>query len=122
MPGMPADLLYRDILLATNGDLWVATNHGLLRYAGGNWAHFTQADGLRNDDLDALAAREGALWAAYRDSIGLSRFHLVNGRLADGEPGCRQRRWMGSALTTRDGFGRTPTRAFTCWTMASGAG
>jgi signal transduction histidine kinase/ligand-binding sensor domain-containing protein len=62
-----------------NGALWVGTQNGLARWAGGrDWRVFTKADGLTSEIVRALAAdAEGGLWIGTEGG-GLNR--LLDGR------------------------------------------
>jgi ligand-binding sensor domain-containing protein len=54
----------RDLDIAGDGSLWIATGGGgLVRYAKGDFARFTKEDGLLNNHITAIAEDDsGALW------------------------------------------------------------
>lgn len=77
-----------------NGDVWMATSHGLSRYSekDGTWSHWTREDGLPGDSISALAfhqdgtlfvgtACEGLAILAPDDSA--LKWTLVAGELSD---------------------------------------
>ena len=68
---------------AANGDIWVGSADGLFRLSGGNWSHFTAADGLSHRVVLALApAKNGDLWVGYRYGGGLDHIRM-NGRVPE---------------------------------------
>jgi hypothetical protein len=64
------------------GVVWLATTQGLARFDGKGWKVFTKADGLKADQLSAIAQGQGALWLVYRDSVGISRMQFAGERPA----------------------------------------
>jgi len=76
VPGIPSTAYFYDIRVDEKGMVWIATSNGLIRYDGSRWRVFTKADGLKADDLVSLALRDGELWVAYRDALGIARLHL----------------------------------------------
>ena len=60
-----------------DGDVWIATSLGLARYseAGQSWTHFTRADGLPSDQIQALAfAADGTLFVGTQcDGLAIGR-------------------------------------------------
>lgn len=89
---MQANASFRDIVVTEAGVVWVATSKGLLRNNQGQWRIFSTADGLVSDDLGALAERNGQVWVAYRDALGMTCF-TVDGDTLHGHP-----------ITSRDGL------------------
>ena len=70
------------IILDSAGSLWVGGSKGLLRYREGKWTRFTKRDGLRHDSVTHIAETpDGAIWIAYRDSVGVSRLTFTQGKL-----------------------------------------
>lgn len=63
------------LLVDRDGALWIGTeNHGVYRVHAGETDHFTAAEGLSSDDINAFYQdREGNLWVTT--SNGLDRFH-----------------------------------------------
>jgi len=56
------------------GALWLASDHGLLRYKDGRWTRFTRRDGLSGDSVYNLACSCGGdIWISYDDSPVISR-------------------------------------------------
>ena len=74
IPSTTAEAIFRDILVAEDGAVWVAGSQGLSRFSRGRWETFTNQNGLAADDLDVIAERRGVVWVAYRDALGISRF------------------------------------------------
>lgn len=69
-----------------DGAIWAGVGEiggGLLRYADGAWSRYGPGEGLPRDQLmGLLAARDGAIWVSYLDSVlrlapGGRRFELV---------------------------------------------
>ena len=64
------------------GALWVASDHGLLRFKDGTWTRFSKRDGLTGDSVYNLACpSDGAVWISYDDSPAVSRLTYLSGRL-----------------------------------------
>ena len=61
----------------TDGDVWIATNGGLARYAEASdtWSYFTRAEGLRDDQINAIAFdAAGNIYCATQESgIAMAR-------------------------------------------------
>jgi PAS domain S-box-containing protein len=76
IPGVAAETGVYQFLVDQSGVVWLATSHGLARFDGKNWKVFTQADGLKADQLSAIAEGQGALWLVYRDAAGISRMQF----------------------------------------------
>jgi PAS domain S-box-containing protein len=76
IPGVPAETGVYQFLVDADGVMWLATVHGLARFDGKGWQVFTTADGLKADQLSAIAQGQGALWLVYRDSVGISRMQF----------------------------------------------
>jgi diguanylate cyclase (GGDEF)-like protein len=67
----------RSIVEGSDGTIWVGGIGGLYSLSGGQWKHWTKADGLR--DLQVLSlgvGTQGAIWVAYRFMSGMDRIHL----------------------------------------------
>jgi diguanylate cyclase (GGDEF)-like protein len=92
IPGVPPVTQFRDIAIDPTGIVWIASNHGLLRFDGVSWRVFTRRDGLELTDIDSLALHNGEVWLTYRDAIGISRVRFTNGRLSS------------TLISTRDGL------------------
>ena len=57
-----------------DGALWLTTSVGVMRYQGGAWTHFAEADGApRTPTIGVLEASDGALWFASLEQ-GVYRF------------------------------------------------
>jgi len=70
--GLPSEITQR-VVVANNGEVWVATSGGVSRFDGATWTTFTRADGLPADVIYALApAPDGAIWTGTEG--GLARF------------------------------------------------
>jgi diguanylate cyclase (GGDEF)-like protein len=76
IPGLPESTEFRDALVDESGVVWIATSHGLVRFDGGHWRVFTKDDGLKSEMLNAIAARQGAIWISYRNAPGITRLGL----------------------------------------------
>jgi diguanylate cyclase (GGDEF)-like protein len=81
IPGTAAGTRVRNILVDEGGIVWLATTHGLARFDGSHWKVFTQADGLKSENLELVVQGQGALWLAYRDSFGITRARIDGDRL-----------------------------------------
>ncbi len=69
-------------LLDHAGRLWVGGVNGLAMRQDGRWTRFTQRDGLRRSAVTHLAeSPDGAIWVAYRESVGISRLWFDSGGL-----------------------------------------
>jgi diguanylate cyclase (GGDEF)-like protein len=80
--GLPPQTTFRDVLAGENGTVWITTSQGVARFDGNNWKIFTTADGLRSNDLSAIAEGHGSLWLGYRDALGIARLELHGDRFA----------------------------------------
>ncbi len=78
--GLPSDAIFRDLLVGSDGIVWISTSRGLARFDGSHWRLFTDADGLTSADLSALAENHGTIWAGYRDALGIARLRWNGGR------------------------------------------
>jgi ligand-binding sensor domain-containing protein len=78
--------IIRDIQIAPDGELWLATPSGINRLSDGRWRGYTTDHGLPGADVRELAWAYDTLWAAT--NLGLARF---NGRS-----------WEGFGSTTHD--------------------
>jgi len=108
--GLPSNTI-RDVLVAPDGRLWVATDAGLARRDGAGWTVFGTADGLPNAEVRALVAEPGgAIWAGT--SAGAARFDDVRS-IAIGLDGAV---WFG----TYAGLARRDARGWRTWTVADG--
>jgi ligand-binding sensor domain-containing protein/class 3 adenylate cyclase len=63
------DASFGSMAEASNGDMWMATSHGALKFADGRFTHFTQEMGLPvNDLLSLIIDREGNIWTGAHGS------------------------------------------------------
>jgi diguanylate cyclase (GGDEF)-like protein len=92
LPDLHAATTFRDIAVTEDGVIWIASSQGLLRYADGRWRQFTTRDGLAAMDLASVKERNGVVWIAYRDALGMTRF-TFDGKHLDSHP-----------VTTADGL------------------
>ncbi len=74
IPSTTADAIFRDVLVTRAGAVWIASSEGLSMLFQGRWMSFKEHEGLVAKDLDVLAEKDGVLWVAYRDALGISRF------------------------------------------------
>jgi diguanylate cyclase (GGDEF)-like protein len=73
----------RAIVEGTDGTLWAGGIGGLFSLAGGQWRHWTEADGLRSKQVLSLGVGlQGRIWVAYRFTSGMDRVHLQPNGLA----------------------------------------
>jgi diguanylate cyclase (GGDEF)-like protein len=79
IPGIPGGSLFRDIHIASSGVVWITSSHGLARFDGTGWRVFSEADGLKSNDLSALAEGADDLWVGYRDALGMARLEFSGG-------------------------------------------
>jgi len=66
-----------DLVAVTNGTVWLSTKTDLYQFAGGNWRHFTPADGLPAETVLRLTVdAQNQLWAVFEenDVYSLARF------------------------------------------------
>ena len=76
-------LRVRAIVEGTDGTLWVGGIGGLYSFTGGKWRNWTEADGLRSQQVLSLGVgAQGTIWVAYRFSFGMDRVHLQPNGLA----------------------------------------
>jgi diguanylate cyclase (GGDEF)-like protein len=76
IPGLAVGTSVQDVLVNEGGVVWLATSHGLARFESGRWKVFTHTDGLKSENLEVIAQGQGALWLAYRDSLGITRLQI----------------------------------------------
>ena len=105
-----------------DGEVWLASTHGLFRFTGGKWVNINRSAGLLQDTLLSLAvAPSGDIWVGYRFTAALTRIHRAGGRLVfthyDADQGvtggltyfvgfdARQRLWAGTdqGINIREG-------------------
>ena len=57
LEGPPGERVFDIAVCPTDGDVWIATNGGLARYsdASDTWSYFSRAEGLRDDQINAIA-------------------------------------------------------------------
>jgi diguanylate cyclase (GGDEF)-like protein len=63
--------LFTDLLVASDGGLWVAGSSGASRLQDGRWTSWTESTGLAGNTVNALEEAAGAIWIGT--SRGLSR-------------------------------------------------
>ncbi len=67
---------------ARQGAVWIGSSRGLLRFDGGQWKRYGQADGLRQDAVGYVAeGSSGDIWIGYREGNGISRLNARENRL-----------------------------------------
>ena len=76
IPGVPLPTVFRAGILDADGNVWLASSAGLLRFDGAKWKVFNEKDGLVSTDVASLAMAPGSLWVSYRDAFGVSRLDL----------------------------------------------
>ncbi len=99
-----------DLVVAGDGDVWVATTLGVSRFDGENWMTYTSVDGLAADYVSTLYEdTEGNIWCGT--GVGVSRFDgefwttitesdgLLLGGIAAITQDSRGRIWVGGAYS-----------------------
>ncbi len=75
LPGLTGPPSVNTLELAPDGSLWVGTDAGLFRWAGGRWTHLGKADGLAAEDVSgAFAGPGGEWWVLHGASKAITRF------------------------------------------------
>lgn len=78
-PGLPSNRVQDLAVGRLRGELWLATDRGVARLAGGSWQSWGEADGLPDEDLRAIAvAPNGTIWAGSR-ADGVAVFDARSG-------------------------------------------
>lgn len=73
-PEAPAGEVYFRMAEGKDGEVWIASSGGLLRWKEGQWRRYGPADGLRDAAVTHVAVgADGAVWVAYRRPLGVSR-------------------------------------------------
>jgi diguanylate cyclase (GGDEF)-like protein len=73
----------RAIVEGSDGTIWVGGIGGLYSLTGGQWKHWTKADGLRDQQILSLGVgAQGTIWVAYRFEAGMDRIQLRSNGLA----------------------------------------
>ena len=80
IPGIPSESLFRDVHIGPSGMVWISSSNGLIRFDGAHWRIFTEADGLKSNDLSALAEGPDGIWIGYRDALGMVRLEVSGDR------------------------------------------
>jgi diguanylate cyclase (GGDEF)-like protein len=76
IPGIPSHAYSHHVEVDPSGTVWISTPAGLARFDGNRWRVFTKSDGLKSSDLSGIAQRQGELWVAYRDALGIARLRF----------------------------------------------
>jgi len=77
---------FDSLLCAADGDVWAGTEgSGLTRYHNGEFATFTERDGLHSSEINGLSIARGKLWILAHGLVQVwqqatDRFELVKGR------------------------------------------
>ncbi len=73
-----------------DGNLWIATQEGLLRRKDGQFTRYTKTDGLPDSSISQLcASRSGGIWIGTKSGLGrfqdgkFSRFYVADGLKED---------------------------------------
>jgi len=77
VPGLKTRAVFRGIVVADGGLVWISTSAGLLRFDGIGWRLFTEADGLKSMDLAGIADGLSSLYVTYRDALGITKLQMV---------------------------------------------
>ena len=118
----------RNIVEDQNGNLWLATWEGIVRYDGKTFTNFTNKEGLRRyHTFAAMEDRDGNLWfgsigaGVYRyDGKKFTNFTTKDG-LADNSIGCIFQDKSGDIwIGTFNGASRYDGRSFTNYTTKEG--
>lgn len=81
IPGIPASTQFRDVQVDESGMVWIATSQGLIHFDGNRWRVFTKKDGLKSENLAAIALGQGAIWLSYRNNLGITSLKLDGARV-----------------------------------------
>jgi diguanylate cyclase (GGDEF)-like protein len=82
VPELPT-VRVRAIVEGSDGTTWAGGIGGLFSYSGGQWKHWTKADGLRDQQVLSLGVgAQGTIWVAYRFVSGMDRVQLRPNGLA----------------------------------------
>jgi len=108
---LPALRVY-SVAEGSDGTIWAGGIGGLFSYTGGQWRNWTEADGLRSQQILSLGVgAKGTIWIAYRFAAGMDRVHLLgnglsveknvqrpgsNGIVSFIKPDAQGRMWTGS--------------------------
>jgi len=75
--GPIGERVFKIVVCPVDGDVWLGTSAGLTRYSAGKdeWSHYTRADGLPADQVDAIAFdAKGNLYVGTQcDGIAMAR-------------------------------------------------
>jgi diguanylate cyclase (GGDEF)-like protein len=73
----------RAIVEGSDGTIWAGGIGGLFSNSGGAWRHWTQADGVREQQVLSLGVgKDGKIWVGYRFSSGMDRIQLRHNGLS----------------------------------------
>jgi len=79
-PGLPDNRVHDIAFGRASGEAWLATEGGVSRASGSTWTAWSEADGLPDDDVRAVAVSpSGAVWAGTRAS-GIASWDPRTGR------------------------------------------
>lgn len=81
VPGTSKLTQFHDLAVDEKGVVWIASSQGLVRFDG-SWKMFSEADGLKSNDPDAIALHGGAVWISYRDALGITELRFQGDKLA----------------------------------------
>jgi len=77
LPGAFREERIHRVTADAKGSLWVAAEHGLLRFREGLWQRHTVQDGLRHDHVAEVAvAGDGSILVGYFEPLGMTRFEI----------------------------------------------
>jgi ligand-binding sensor domain-containing protein len=63
IPGEEIGTKITDLIVDLENNLWIATDQGAVRYDGSSWDHFTEIDGLLNNNITCLEiSKDSSIW------------------------------------------------------------
>jgi PAS domain S-box-containing protein len=85
LPGIPGNARFNAFAVA-DGQLWTATEEGILVLESGEWHRFDKAAGFVSSGMRRLLRRaDGRMCASYSEAIGVVCFRYQNGKVWDFE-------------------------------------
>ena len=81
-PGAKTREVFFRFMSDRRGRIWVGSMAGLFCWDRGRWTRYTTAEGLKINGVSHVAeTRDGAVWLAYREPMGLTRMTFPDGKL-----------------------------------------
>jgi signal transduction histidine kinase/ligand-binding sensor domain-containing protein/CheY-like chemotaxis protein len=78
VPSLTPDELFYAMAEDRDGRIWASGKQGLACFDHGRWRRFTTRDGLRSNELAAIAADpDGSIWVGYLNPLGISHVRIT---------------------------------------------